>query len=231
VILFAPTIHGPLYRVTSAGVEPIAVTKPTPQQFSHRFPSFLPDGRHFLYFATGDKTVFVGALDSNVAKRVLSADTNAAYPASGDLLFVRQGTLLRQSFDPKKLDLSGDPTPVSDRVASAASTYVAAFSVSENGVLAYRNGPVTSGNVQLAWFDRTGKPVETIGMPGGYRGVDVSPDGKRIWTVFNGNSKPPKRNTRSSVTRHTDRFAAFQSTRLSNLSEKPRKKWLCCAGE
>ncbi len=181
VILFAPsTTIGPLYRVTSAGGEPIAVTKPSPQQGSHRFPSFLPDGRHFLYFAQGEAAVFVGALDSNAAKRVLSADSGAAYSPSGDLLFVRQGTLLRQSFDPKKLDLSGDPSMVADRIASVGGTYMAAFSVSENGVLAYRNGPATTGNVQLAWFDRTGKPVETIGMPGVYRGVDVSPDGKRI---------------------------------------------------
>ena len=114
-------------------------------------------------------------------KHLLSADTNALYSPSGDLLFIRQGTLLRQSFDAKKLELSGDPTPVAEQVAAGSGLGIwRAFSVSENGVLAYRNGPAVTGNVQLAWFDRTGKLVETLGTPGGYRGVDVSPDGKRI---------------------------------------------------
>jgi Tol biopolymer transport system component len=184
VIVFAPNSNGPLYRVATAGGEPLAVTKLTSQQVSHRHPSFLPDGRHFLYFAQGrtseDSGVFVAALDSNESKRLLAADTNALYSASGDLLFIRQGTLLRQSFDLKRLELSGDPTSVAEQVATSINT-VGAFSVSDNGVLAYRNGPGTSGGtVQLAWFDRAGKPVETIGMPGPYRGVDVSPDGKRI---------------------------------------------------
>ena len=182
VILFAPNTNGPLYRVKSAGGEPLAVTKLT-QQSSHRFPSFLPDGRHFLYFVIGppeNSGVFAGTLDSNESKRLLAADTKGLYSAPGYLLFMRQGILLRQSFDPKKLELSGDPTPVAEEVGGGSGQDVGAFSVSENGVLTYRNGPRTTGNVQLAWFDRAGKPVETSGTPGPYRGVDVSPDGTRI---------------------------------------------------
>ena len=187
VIVFAPNTSGPLYRVVSAGGEPIAVTKlisQQQQQLNHRHPSFLPDGRHFLYFATGrtaeNSGVYVASLDSNESKRLLAADTNAVYSASGDLLFIRQGTLLRQSFDLRRLELSGDPTPVAEQVSTSANT-VGAFSVSENGVLAYRNGASTSGGIfQLAWFDRSGKPVETVGVPGAYRGVDISPDGMRI---------------------------------------------------
>jgi Tol biopolymer transport system component len=54
----------------------------------------------------------------------------------------------------------------------------AAFSVSENGVLGYRTG--VSGSNQLTWVDRSGKLVESIGMPGGYQSPDLSPDGKQI---------------------------------------------------
>jgi serine/threonine protein kinase/Tol biopolymer transport system component len=186
LILFAPDIRGPVYRVASAGGEPVALTKLPARLAFHRFPSFLPDGRRFLYFETSgasETSVYVGSLDSNESKRLLGADTGALFSAPGELLFVRQGTLLRQSFDPKKLELSGDPAPVAEEVASSGGSTIGgwgAFSASENGVLAYRNGPGATGDLQLAWFDRTGKPIETFGKPGAYHGVDVSPDGTRI---------------------------------------------------
>jgi Tol biopolymer transport system component len=183
VILFAPDATTPLYRVASRGGEPTLATKLMPQQGSHRFPSFLPDGSHFLYLALGVATepsgIFLASLDSSESKRLLAADANALYSTSGDLLFVRQGTLLRQPFDAKKLALSGDPSAVAEHIAVPI-TDVGAFSVSENGVLAYRTGPTVSTNFQLSWIDRMGKLVETFGALGGYRGVDVSPDGTRI---------------------------------------------------
>ena len=108
----------------------------------------------------------------------LSADSNALYSPPGQLLFVRDGTLLHQSFNASTLELSGEATPIAGQVA--VSNGLGAFSASETGVLAYRGGPGTSDNVQLAWFDRTGKLVETLGATGPYRGVDVSRDGKHI---------------------------------------------------
>ena len=120
----------------------------------------------------------MGSLDSNDTKRLLAADSNAVYSPPGHLLFVREGTLLRQSFDAKTLELSGDATPVAEQVAVVG--VLGAFSVSQNGVLAYRAGPGTSGNVQLTWIDRTGRVIETFGAAAPYRGVDVSGDGKRI---------------------------------------------------
>jgi len=179
VILFAAQPTGPLYRVGSEGGEPVAVTKDPTSTGGHRFPSFLPDGRQFVYLSNegGMSDVYAGALDSTESKHVLAADSNALYSA-GELLFIRQGTLLRQSFEVTTLELSGDPTRVAEQVA--AGNFVGAFSVSENGVLAYRSGPGTTGNVQLAWFDRTGKLIETVGTAGPFRGVEVSPDGKRV---------------------------------------------------
>jgi len=183
VILFAPNTGGPLYRVSSAGGDPVAVTKASQGLASHRFPSFLPDGRHFLYLeAKGPNQisgVFVGALDSSESKRLVAADSNALYSSSGVLLFIRQGTLLRQSFDTKSLELAGDPIPVTEQVGVGGGG-VGAFSVSENGVLVYRHGPASTGIVQLAWFDRTGKTLGAVGAPGLYRGVDVSRDGQHI---------------------------------------------------
>src|ERR1700694_2530382 len=121
VILFTPDVNTPLYRVASGGGEPALATKLEPQQTSHRSPSFLPDGRHFLYLVLGGATepsgIFLGSFDSTESKRLLAAETNALYSTSGDLLFVRQGTLLRQPFDAKKLALSGDPSAVAEHIA------------------------------------------------------------------------------------------------------------------
>jgi hypothetical protein len=59
---------------------------------------------------------------------------------------------------------------------------VLAFSVSDDGVLAYGIGNGGRPDVQFAWFDRQGTVIETIGRPGQYRGLDLAPDGTRIAT-------------------------------------------------
>src|SRR6185369_473023 len=182
-VILVPTIGaGSLSRVTLAGGKPVEVTKMLAGQDAHRYPSFLPDGRHFLYFASGATEVagiFVGDLDSSYTKRLISSDSEAIYSPTGDLLFVRQGTLLRQAFNVKTLEVTGDhPIPVAEHVAVANNN--ASFSVSDNGVLVYKTGG-TSEAVTLVWVDRSGKFIENVGtMSGEYRGVDLSRDGKRI---------------------------------------------------
>src|SRR5262249_38398174 len=118
VIAFAPISTGPLYRVAASGGERVAITKLTQGQTSHRSPSFLPDGRHFLYLVTEGGAqvsgVFVGTLGSEESKRVLGANAGAVYSPTGELLFTRQGTLFRQRFDTTKLEVSGDPVPVAE---------------------------------------------------------------------------------------------------------------------
>ena len=182
IIVFAPNNIGPLFRVSAAGGEPAPVTRLQTGQRSHRLPSFLPDGRHFVFFAaaTGTPGIFLGSLDSEETKRLQAADSNAIYAPPGYLLFVRQGTLLAQAFDARKLELAGEPFPIAERVASDPANGVAAFSVSDNGVLTYRQGTAIGEGMQLAWFDRQGKQIESIGEPDPYRGVDVSPDGLRV---------------------------------------------------
>ena len=182
VILFAPAGTGPLFRVEAGGGKPVAVTKLANGQSGHRFPSFLPDGRHFVYVSYGitgpSDGIFVGSLDSDESTRIVAADSNAMYTPSGDLLFIRDGTLLRQAFDSTTRTVSGEPIPIAERVAVGNS--LGSFSISQNGVLAYRGGAGTSGQVQLSWFDRTGKLIRNVGAPGPYRGVDLSPDEERI---------------------------------------------------
>jgi Tol biopolymer transport system component len=181
VLLLPTSNNGSLSRISAAGGKPVEVTKLLPGQNTHRSPSFLPDGRHFLYFAGGNNEVsgvYVSALDSSESKRLLSADSQALYSPTGDLLFVRQGTLLRQAFNVKTLDVTGDPIPVAEHVA--VNNYFASFSVSDNGVLVYKTGG-SSEEVMLAWVDRSGNLIENVGTARGeYRGVDLDPDGKRI---------------------------------------------------
>ena len=110
-------------------------------------------------------------------RRLIAADTPAIYARSGHLLFVRQTTLFAQRFDASALSLAGDAVRIAESMPS--DIVYAPFSVSDSGVLTYRTG-LGYGDQQFAWFDRGGRLLETVGAPGQYRGVDLSPDGTRI---------------------------------------------------
>jgi hypothetical protein len=143
VILFNPIRLSPLFRVpASSGGDPVAVTRLESQGLSHRNPQFLPDGRHFLYFRAGarDRGIYVGRLDGPDTQRLLDADPPAVLTSSGQLFFVRQGTLFAQGFDAVQLTLTGSPVPVAENVATDAANNIAAFSVSAAGPIAYRTG-------------------------------------------------------------------------------------------
>ena len=148
------------------------------QETSHRWPYFLPDGRHFLYLAQQPNSIYAGSLDSKETKRLLVAVSRAVYAPPGYLLFVRQGTLMGQTFDAGRLELAGEPFRIAENVRSVA-TGRAAFSVSDRGTLVYRSG--ASNTVQrVVWFDRSGKQVEPINQTGDSRAPALSPDESRI---------------------------------------------------
>ena len=137
---------GPLFKMASTGGEPIPITKADASAEADIFPSFLPDGRHILFYkaVSGDPEksgVFVMTLDANDSRHLVDADSGAIYDAvARKLLFVRQGTLLGQSFDPDSLKLSGEPVPVAERVESALVPGIVAFSLAANGTLVYGVG-------------------------------------------------------------------------------------------
>ncbi len=172
-----------LLCVNAVGGAAETATRPTPQSTGHRFPQFLPGGRQFLYFAGGASNVrgvYVGALDSSESTRLVASDSQGAYLAPGWLLFVRQGALLAQRFDITRRKVSGEPFMVADSVAFDPITGGAAFSTADTGVFAYRSGraPVA----QLAWFDRSGRTLATIGpsQETGLSNPALSPDGRRV---------------------------------------------------
>ncbi len=163
-ILFAPTTIGSIYRVSATGGTPVAVTHPqSPQQQGHVFPSFLPDGGHFLYFVTGvpaNRGVYLASLQSGETTRLFDADTPAIYAQPGYLLFARQGALVAQPFDMNRLAVAGESGPVAGQVALDA--YTAAVSVTTTGMLAYRTGSGL-GVTQFVWVDRTGHRLGAAG--------------------------------------------------------------------
>ncbi len=172
----------PLCRVAAAGGMPVGVVKLQEGQFFLSQPWFLPDDRHFLYYSYGraeNSGVFVADLSSGNTKRLFAADSAAEFAPPNYLLFVRQGVLWAQEFDLKKLETIGDPKPVAEQVSfdSYGSSH---FSVSNTGILAYAHGASLARDVRLVWVDRSGKEVGHMGQAGGFSGVELSPDGKRL---------------------------------------------------
>jgi len=187
VIVYGPHPIGVLYQVPASGGTPKPATAldSSGGEVTHEFPTFLPDGRHFLYFAVssrpGESSIRVGSLDSSDSKFLVNADASADYAPEpggkrGYLLFVYGGALLAQAFDPERLALGRERRVVVAKIPYRIGH--ADFSVSASGVLAYRAGSLA--NRQLAWFDRGGRLSETVGSPNDYYSWSLSPDEKRI---------------------------------------------------
>jgi len=162
VIVFSPFPTAALSKVNASGGTPVALTKLDPSMHtSHRWPFFLPDGKHFLYFAmhhdpskTANNAIYYASIDGRENRLLLHAQTNAIY-AAGFLLFGRGDQLMAQPFDPAKGALSGQPEAISSGVLNDVTTWHLSATASDSGMLAFGNG--TSGTVQLVWMDRSGK--------------------------------------------------------------------------
>jgi serine/threonine protein kinase/Tol biopolymer transport system component len=179
-----------LYRVPERGGAPVEVTLPGTEGLagSYMWPVPLPGGRHFLYLGWNltvkDRGLYVGSLDGGAPVRLMQTESMALYADPGFLLFSQAGTLLAQRFDAKALRLVGEPVRLADDVATEPLTGRAAFSVSENGTLVYRASGGASGQSELSWFDRAGKVTGTVGEPNKYYKLRLSPDDRRVATVW-----------------------------------------------
>jgi hypothetical protein len=141
VILFAPNTTGNLRKVQASGGTVSDASRLYAGENTHCWPSFLPDGRHFLFAAgvaaTARKAIRLGSLDSvESTKLVDEADSGAVFSA-GYLLFLRGDTLMAQPFDSERLRLSGEAVPAVEHVQGSPAFSLGAFSASWNGVLAY----------------------------------------------------------------------------------------------
>jgi eukaryotic-like serine/threonine-protein kinase len=185
VIVFNAFNTNGISRVPAAGgsAVPLTTLDQPSGETGHRFPWFLPDGRHFLYstFHTEREknAIYIADLDSKSRRLVVTADSNAVYTPPGYLLFVRERTLMAQPFDAGKLQTTGDAFPIAEQIDSAGVVVQKQFSASQNGVLAYTSGGARGG-LQLTWIDRSGKVTGNVGPPGIYNNFRLAPDEKRI---------------------------------------------------
>lgn len=185
-ILFTPNVSSPVFRISASGGTPQQVTTldGSLNERSHRWPQFLPDNKHFLFFAqravVGTGGVYIGSLDGGAPKLIMQNDSNAVYSLPGYLLFVLQGILMAQRFDASRLRLDGDAVPLVERAGVNAITSRAIFAVSETGIMVYEPGNATGDTDQLIWYDRTGKQIEATGTPGLYLEPSVSADSSKL---------------------------------------------------
>jgi Tol biopolymer transport system component/predicted Ser/Thr protein kinase len=185
-LLFASG-NSPLRLVPALGGTPIPITNldGASGERTHAHPSFLPDGRHFVYVALGTKAggafdprgLYAGSLSSGQPKLILAGASNAHY-AQGHLLFVRQGSLMVQRFDIDRLALTGEAAVLAKEVQTGTVQRHSdgAFSISPAGVLAYQAGS-SEPSTQLVWVDRGGKRLGALGGEARYSDIALSPDG------------------------------------------------------
>ena len=181
-IVFAPHVGSLLLRVNAGGGEPVPVTKAAGGSGeSHRWPLFLPDGRHFIYFvdwSEGRDGLYIGSLDGGDAKLLSHAIRGNVQFSAGHLLYVKDGTLFAQPFDTKELRFSGNAVPViTQDIEQDIGFGNSGFSTSATGSLVYQSR--RSYSSQLVWFDRTGKELQTLAPPAAYE-PRLSPDERKL---------------------------------------------------
>jgi Tol biopolymer transport system component len=196
VIVFGERQVG-LFQVPAAGGIPVRITAldPARQEYLHYSPSFLPDGRHFVYVRSPSddrkSAIYLGSIDTKPeqqsSKPLVASNSHAVYtpsadPGAGYLLFMREGALMAQPFDNRRMELKGHPAPVADQLGNKVGH--GAFSASANDVLVFQRSVVSDR--QLTWYDREGKVLGTVGEPGNYQRLAFSPDGTRLAVMNEG---------------------------------------------
>jgi serine/threonine protein kinase/WD40 repeat protein len=178
-----------LMKIPAGGGQPEPVTILNKDRFdvAHRWPQFLPDGRHFLFYVVSTTNtitsehsgIYIGSLDSNESRLLLRSESRALY-ARGHLLYRAGATLMAHPFDVSSQEFTGDPTPIATDIPGGAISWGGAqFGTSEAGVLVHMRGAGAASSL-LNWRDRDGTILSTIGDAAGYWEPRLSRDGTRI---------------------------------------------------
>jgi len=161
-----------MVRETGGVSQAVTALDHTRGETSHQFPTFLPDGRHFLYAAAGEQpAVLAASIEGGAPKPVLRSFTAASYTSEGYLIFHRQQNLMAQRFNVDTLQFEGAAQEIAASVAGGA------FSVDQEGTLVYRPG--VGSETALVWVDREGRRLGQAGTPAQYQQVELSPSGRQ----------------------------------------------------
>ena len=175
--------RGIVHRIPVDGGPPTPLTAldASAGETMHLFPSFIPHGRSFMFLARSskaehDNVAYMSTLGSFERIRLFNSDSQVVYAPPGYLLYMLGNTLLARPFDAERLQVTGEPVPIAEQVERNTGSRRGGFTVSQTGVLAYRQHTET----QLVWFDRGGRRLETLGPTGHFRNPALSPDEKRV---------------------------------------------------
>jgi Tol biopolymer transport system component len=184
-IVFAPGPTTNLVRVPAAGGRPVPVSKldASRHETAHRYPSFLPDGRHFLYTAANlsgplsdpANAIRIASLDGKEDRALLPVPSNAVVVGTY-LFFAREGTLLAQRLN-SRYEPQGEAVALGQRPTRTNWLYLSDFAVSDDLFL---YAPLFATTSQLVWMDREGKLLKNAGEPAVFFTPHLSPDGKRF---------------------------------------------------
>jgi eukaryotic-like serine/threonine-protein kinase len=171
---------GPIDRIPASGGRPSPVTVMDSGEVGHRWPQFLPDGRHFLYARARQGGFLIGSLDSKDTTLLRERDSTPVAAGSSHVLFVPpQATKLQaQALDLGSLRLTGEPRDVIEGVRYVSGSGFPPASLSASGLLAYWDG--TTVATDLRWYDRTGAALPRLPAPQDPGFFVISPDGDRV---------------------------------------------------
>jgi eukaryotic-like serine/threonine-protein kinase len=181
-ILFAPGIYDTIYRISASGGKPSAVTKlDRSKHTTHRWPFFLPDGKHFLYLAANhvsgkeeNSSIYEADIDGGEPKFIFRNSGSVLF-ASGYLVYFREGSLMAQAFDTNTMELRGDAVDLGEVVQETGNWKVLA-SASDNGVLIYQGGAYPKSEIR--WYDQNGRAGAILASEN-LHDLRLSPDGTR----------------------------------------------------
>ena len=184
-IVFAPAPASCLHRVAAAGGQPSPATKldESRHETSHRYPFFLPDGRHFLYMAANQSgspdhpanAIRAAALDGSSDEAIVRTASSAIF-AAGALIYERDQVLLLQRFDPDRLKPEGDPVPVGR--SAWRPPFGGSLVTASDRLLICPSASEPSS--RLLWLDRSGRTIGSVGETGHFQSPRISPDGRHV---------------------------------------------------
>jgi len=191
-IIFSPQWTSGLISVPASGgtTQKITTVSPAGENRGHLWPEFLPGGKAVLFtvFTGGSLEDFqIAAADVATGKQTIlvKGGTCGRYARTGHLLYVRAGTLFAAPFDPDRLALTGTAVPVVGDVFENTNGG-ADYAVSPAGTLVYSPGGLQLTPRSLLWVDRAGKATPASQLRRSFGSPRVSPDGKRVAMVVQG---------------------------------------------